>query len=352
MKFAILSISVLLSSLSAIASPYVLPSKGYLDVANSIIEVPNMPRVRSQDHLGICHAFSAATLAQKYYCDLQKVQNCSAVTPDKEISPLSVLSFKNLDEKKKLENIAINERSLQLKGGGNAFVNLWNSQESFSFFQEACFPFDQFVEKFGQNKEMMDATIAKLERFFKANKKSATEAEAVEACPSCLQEERNLVATIFPQDKYKNKLEHGLTKNTFPEFLYETLFAAGCKKINMPSPNVNLFPDFKQESTDEEVTNKIKEVLATGVPLQISNVMSVVNYEKIGHVFVISGYKKVCKPNGECLELVKAHNSFGKEWQDQANGGWIVLSDLLKSKEDRVNGKHKSASLSWLTEKK
>lgn len=352
MKFLAFNFINLMIATLAYASPYMIASSDFVDVVGSKVEIPNMPRIRSQDHLGICHAFSATTLAQKYYCDLQKIQNCAEVPPDKEISPLSVLSFKNLDEKKKLENIAINERSLQLKGGGNAFINLWNSQESFSFFQEACFPFDQFVEKFGQNKEMMDATIAKLERFFKANKKSATEAEAVESCPSCLQEEKNLVATIFPQDKYKNKLEYGLTKNTFPEFLYETLFAAGCKKINMPSPNVNLYPDFKQEATDEEVTNKIKEVLASGIPLQISNVMSVVNNEKIGHVFVISGYKKVCKPNGECLDLVKAHNSFGKEWQDQANGGWIVLSDLLKSKEDRVNGKHKSASLSWLTEKK
>ena len=346
---------ILLIASNGFSATYVIPSLGYSDVANSVIEIPNMPRIRSQDHLGICHAFSATALAQKYYCDLQKIQNCSEVSPEKEISPLSVLSFSKIDEKKKIENILINDRSLNIKEGGYSFLNLWNAQESFSFFQEACFPFDQFVERFGQSKEMMNTTISKLERYYNKNKKSSTEADAVEACPSCLQDEnevKNLVASIFPQDKYQKKIEYGLTKNSFPEFLYETLFAAGCKKINMPSPKVNLYPDFNQESTDAELANKIKEVLASGVPLQISNVSAVSNNVKENHHFVISGFKKVCKPNGECLDLVKAHNSWGKEWQDKAKGGWLVLNDLLVNKEDRVNGKHKVASISWLTEKK
>ncbi len=347
--------SFLLIASNSFSATYVVPSPGYSDVVNSIIEIPNMPRIRNQHHLGICHAFSATALAQKFYCDLQKIQNCSEATPEKEISPLSVLSFSKIDKKKALENILINDRSLDLKKGGYAFLNLWNAQESFSFFQEACFPFDQFLEKYGKSEEMMDLTISRLERFYNKNKRLSTETDVAEACPSCIQEEnevKNLVASVFPEDKYRNKIEYGLTKNSFPEFLYETLFAAGCRKINMPSPQVNLYPDFNQEVTDSELVNKIKEVLASGVPIQISNVSSVRNNVKENHHFVISGFKKVCWPNGECLDLVKAHNSWGKEWQDKTKGGWIVLNNLLINKEDRVNGKHKVASISWLTVKK
>ena len=109
---------ILLIASNGFSATYVIPSLGYSDVANSVIEIPNMPRIRSQDHLGICHAFSATALAQKYYCDLQKIQNCSEVSPEKEISPLSVLSFSKIDEKKKIENILINDRSLNIKEGG------------------------------------------------------------------------------------------------------------------------------------------------------------------------------------------------------------------------------------------
>lgn len=352
MKFLFFSLINLIIGTVANASPYFLAGPDYVDVAGSKVEIPNMPRFRSQDHLGICHAFSAATLAQKFYCDLQKIQNCAEVPPEKEISPLSVLSFQYLDENKKKENIAINDRSLRLTGGGSSYYNLLNSQDSFSFFQEACFPFDQFVEKFGQNKEMMDATIAKLERFYNAHKKSSTQAEAVESCPSCLQEEKILVASLFPSNKYKNKLEFGLTKSTFYEFLYETLFAAGCKKINMPSPTVNVFPEIGQLSTSSELKAKIREVIDTGVPLQISSVCTKINEVCDKHTFVMSGYKKVCKPNGECLDMVKAHNSYGKEWQTRANDGWIGLDELIKNTANRNGSKHLEASISWLTVKK
>lgn len=351
MKLFVFSFISLIIAKFSNASPYMVAGPGYVDVAGSKVEISNMPRVRSQDHIGICHAFSATTLAQKYYCDLQKITNCAEVLPDKEISPLSVLSFQYLDENKKKENIAVNDRSLRLIGG-SSFLNLWNSQDSFSFFQESCFPFDQFVEKFGQNKEMMDATIAKLERFYKANKKNATESDAVESCTSCLEEENKLVSSIFPEDKYKKKLEHGLSKNTFYEFLYETLFAAGCKKINMPSPNVNFYPEKGQECTSTELKSKIKQVLDSGVPLQISSVCSKIEEACDKHGFVLSGYKKVCKSNGECLEMVKAHNSYGKEWQTKANGGWIVFDELIKHTSNRNGSKHLDASISWLTEKK
>ncbi len=351
MKFLAFNFINLMIATLSYASPYMIAGPDFVDVAGSKVEIPNMPRIRSQDHLGICHAFSAATLAQKYYCDLQKIQNCAEIPPDKEISPLSVLSFQYLDENKKKENIAINDRSLRLIGG-SSFLNLWNSQDSFSFFQEACFPFDQFVEKFGQSKEMMDATISRLERFYKTNKKSTTESDAVESCPACLEEEKKLVAELFPDEKYKKKLEFGLTKSTFYEFLYETLFAAGCKKINMPSPKVNIYPEKDQESTSAELKTKIKQVLGTGVPLQIASVCSKNEATCDKHGFVLSGYKKVCKSNGECLDMVKAHNSYGKEWQIKANEGWIVFDELIKHTSNRNGPKHLDASISWLTEKK
>ena len=66
-------------------SPYKLVSDRYKAVAGSEKIIENMPRIRSQDTLGLCYAFSSATLLQKFYCDDVKIQEF--INIDKSLLP-------------------------------------------------------------------------------------------------------------------------------------------------------------------------------------------------------------------------------------------------------------------------
>lgn len=368
MRSLILVLLLLCSSQGAWAQ-YVILGPGFVDVPGTVIEVPNMPRIRDQKHMGICWGVAATVLAQKYYCDLQQIGDCANLPPEKEISVLDLMSWEKLDEEKAKEGWAKNDRKIRLgldRGGGSPTKPLWNSQDSFSFKRESCFPLDQFYEKFGASKEALAITMSRLQLFFDTYKiqrgtgefdyKRALTIQAQE-CTSCSAElvaARKLVFEMFPLDKpdayYGQKISWGLTKSTLDHFMYEVLFAAGCKVIPMPSPTVHIFPADGQRASSQELTEKLKKMLRLGIPVGVGAVRS--KADGINHIFVISGYKNVCGAERKnCHELIKAHNSWGENWQKSANGGWIRWDDILEALDTYADGSFKPATIFWITER-
>jgi hypothetical protein len=265
-----------------------------------------------------------------------------------------------LDEAKKLEEIAINERSLHLEDGGSQFLILWNSQDSFSFFNEACFPYQKFQDIIGKTPRDGEIALKKLKLYYDAYRHKPNTAP-IPKCNNCsleLTEAERLMEALFPIQRYRNKIDFGLTKDSFEKFLYETVFAAGCKKISMPSPTVGFFPTPSNTSSTSQLKAKIIEILNTGVPLQIGNICSkrLINNQctrEMGrHAVVINGYKRACKQGKECVELVKVHNSYGDNWQERAANGWLLFDNLLEFTSHRNEyGQHLDALISWIMER-
>ena len=363
MRSLIFVLLLLCNSQGALAQ-YVILGPGFVDVPGSVIEVPNMPRIRDQKHMGICWGVAATVLAQKYYCDLQQIGDCANLPPEREISVLDLMSWEMLDEEYKKEGRASNDRKIRFgldRGGGVAWAPLAKSQNNFAFKRESCFPLDQFYEKFGASKEALAITMSRLQLFFDTYKIQRGTGEfdyktiQAQECTSCSAEliaARKLVFEMFPLDKpganYGNKIWFGLTKSTLDHFMYEVLFAAGCKVIPMPSPTVHIFPGLGQHASSQELTEKLKKMLRLGISVGIQNVRTGDGW----HTFVISGYKKVCgAEHKNCHELIKAHNSWGENWQKSANGGWIRWDDILEALDTYADGSFKPATIFWITER-
>lgn len=349
---------ILISDASnAIQTPaFILVPSNYKEVTGTKYEIENMPRIRSQDSVGACHAFSATVLIQKYYCELKKVSDCAGLPADKEISPIGVLQYSDAYEPGKEPKNYVKNTSIQLNAGGAALVALINAKNNFSFYRESCFPFDQFVEKFGASKDVMNTTLAKLEDFYKKNKyKNKTEADAAEACESCLSEKIQPISGIFPTEKYLENIHMGLKKDTFGEFLYETIFSSGCKTIDLPSPSLSIFPDVQKTTatTKDDIKNKVIEVVKSGLPVSIGEICVARAQAKDGcglHEFIVSGTKQVCD-SGKCRELFKVQNSWGQEWQKEFNGGWVDAESILDNIKTASLDKITVPVLTWIKPK-
>ena len=67
------------------------------------------------------------------------------------------------------------------------------------------------------------------------------------------------------------------------------------------------------------------------------------------HVAVVSGYKKMCKENNQCVDMLKIHNSYGKTWQKANNNGWVVADDILSALIGGSKNKIDKARMSWIS---
>lgn len=92
---------------------------------------------------------------------------------------------------------------------------------------------------------------------------------------------------------------------------------------------------------------KVKEVLKSGNPLTFDDVC--LNYSNSKctqtHSLVIAGYRKMCKSDGTCRDVVKVQNSFGKDWQEQNADGWLDAETLFRNTLSQ-KGRAKN-SLAW-----
>lgn len=330
-------------------SAFTKVSAEYQDVAGSVSEVPNMPRIRSQDSLGLCQSFAGATLLQKQYCDQEKVSNCSQVSANEEISPLHVWSYISTNKVSQEAGLKENHRHVSIEnlakvfgenvskvGSVTAFNNM--KKDGISLCSEGNFPFDQFANKYGQSEEAMSAILSNLKSTYETQK-AKMEAQSTEACDSCLKDTAMALNNVLPKpltsDTDLKVVKRGLAKDTFGEFLFESFFYK-CDKISMKFPDGRVFPAVGNTATKQQLKNKIAEVVKNGYPVGL-NSLCVDKSAKDGcgaHELVVSGFKKSCNTAGKCVDQLKVHNSWGQGWQDQyTNNGWVNADDLLNRYE-------------------
>lgn len=332
-------------------------------------EVPNMPRIRSQDSLGLCQSFSGATMLQHQYCVVYKIQDCSKISSSVEISPLNVWSY--LTPNKAGQELGVRENHTHVNIKDQATVSRENKgflipllailnmvkaavgkSDGFRLCSEKAFPFDQFANKYGQSEEAMNTILSKLDDVYQTQRKKiiSTEASATEVCNECLQATITEVNQILPRplsvESNSKLVERSLRKETFGEFLYEIMFSK-CGDITMPIPKIGEFPEAGKSSTKQELKNKLIEVLKTKTPVSYGPIcVDRSAADKCGqHNIVISGYKKVKNSNGDVKELFKIQNSWGEEWQKAStNDGWVDSKGII---DNYFSEKVVNSSLYW-----
>ncbi len=343
-----------------IFTPYKIVSNSYKTVQGSEKFIEHMPRIRSQDTLGLCCSFSNATLLQKYYCDDVGIQNCSDVSMDETISPVAITGFRepvksqkdpqtgkyDKQDKKTFAHTFLSSDGTE--EGCNATVLLDHASIQHTYCPESFFPFDQFVgmnnfsnlDRKSAQDEMGKLANGKISELQKTFNKYKTEAKAVESCTECLAE----IKKIIPINGRDDFLQRAFKKNSFQEFLHEALFKSCDKKVKLTTPTMDYFPKTDLTGKENEFTsnknhplkiqimNQIKKVVNENVPLQMSFCINRKDRDCTGvHVAVISGYKKVCNENNQCADMIKIQNSYGKTWQEMHNDGWVLADDMLNA---------------------
>ncbi len=316
--------------------------------------VKNMPRVRSQDSFNTCYGCSSATIAQKYICDNHPSyvgKNCSALTPDMEISQLDLISKSLTNRDGQSKGMPSNHTNIRIKDEDrkktSGVHSLLNAQPKFSFNSELCFPFDQLVEKYGDKSiDLTDKLLKRLEDYYISKR---TEADST--CTECLQDIDHGLNAAVTQDQFNTALK----KNSFGEFLYSLIFNKQCeKKINLPEgPNVGLFPKINEPSQKSDLLAKLKEAIGTtssNRPVLLGNVCLYLDKKSnqcFTHSVVISGYKTMCNDKKtKCKSFVKVHNCWGNDWQAANADGWVDAENLMNNVNpnlDRLN----DGVLSW-----
>ncbi|WP_415063179.1 hypothetical protein [Bdellovibrio sp.] len=319
----------------------------YKPDASSTLLAPNMPQVESQDSLGICYGFSSAAVLQQHYCQRKKL-DCGKLDPKKKISPLQMAAFSTPDKNGSPVDIDTYE---SIANGGSGFAALLTAVDLVGFGRaDSCYPFDQFVSRYGDDPRVTAALFEKLRVQFNQNKTEGT------TCIECLSQ--NLLKDF--QMKIENsKLEEALGKHDFEHFLFSIFLK---NRISDPvekdctdlikfssTATVKMFPDEKDKvATQSELIGVMKEILKNGRAIELDGICLQKSNGKCtgAHTVAIAGYRKACKANGECRESFKVHNSWGQSWQKEYDDGWVDAQTLLKETEPLEAG-----VISWIEPK-
>lgn len=325
-------------------------SKDFKPQENSVIQVSNMPRVRSQDSAGICYSFVAASLIDEANCSSQKINDCTAVSDEQKVSALDISRFSKVLDSESDTTDRFNYEGLGLEGGATVFT-LENALQSGSIAKESCAPFDQLVSNMSDPAKAIEIEKATWKRFEDAYK---TYQKKTKSCMDCgleyatavgaqIKEEFKLKATntdildAFAQDTYSKFLDKLLVPDKCWDLKNQTSLKGNWTHKAYPEPNV--------KSNYDEYIKKIKEVLTkkrplgigfcTQTPLTASSIAScgkmkngkVISGE--GHAVIIKGYRKVCNLKNECRESLQVQNSWGQSWQNSNDDGWVDAKELI-----------------------
>lgn len=319
------------------------------------IVMPNsMPRVRSQDSFPLCQSYAAATMIQYQYCKRKEIKDCSQVSPDQEVNPLSV-------HNKLMEDVrgVFSPQKINFKSGyGGAIDGISKTVDSFVHYPESCYPMDQLIAKYGDNSPAKIAqAIAKLN---KEIRKAKTEGDI---CTTCIEGVVKDLQSNVPIDEIKksileyhahnqDNIVNGKNKEVIDTYTGENLLFKllldNCKAdpISQRRSQAPKFADFPNEDGDkntESMISKVKEVLGTGNPIAFDGVC--LNYENgkceytldkkkhsAGHAVVIHEFVNLCdndKCDSGCRRAFRIQNSWGKDWQKENNNGLVDAEDLL-----------------------
>ncbi len=342
----------------------------------SLHDVGTMPAYTSQDTVGSCFGCAAAVILQKHICDTDEelkesgiACNSPAFPKNKKVSQFSMVGWSDTIEDRtvKSENpqesgIASNHASIKLykdrtdySSGSNALQNITKST-FVKYMPESCFPFDQIVNTYHEKgKEILpgrnilfETIYEKTREFYEKNKKKQTESNAV--CTTCIKE----LGDDFGSNFEEKNVAIALSKKTYGEFLYALLFK-NCSPIKVSKkPQYKEIPEGKKTLPREKILENLQKIIADKKkPVQVNSLCLKLEGAVCTsyHTTVVSGYRVACPTNNYsgagCRKQLLIHNCWGKDWQDQNNGGWVD-ADLFVQHIDYGQPSISGGELSWL----
>jgi hypothetical protein len=151
--------------------------------------------------------------------------------------------------------------------------------------------------------------------------------------------------------------------NTFDQFASELLLENKCKS----HPNLISIPPFKKKNASTNEIRSFENFISTtikllnkGITPQLSHCSgfqdSQGNWHCGRHAVIIDGYKKYCNTKRECSYSVKVKNSWGQDWQNSNNDGWIdamklhqyAIGEPINKTETKENKANYSNAMTWL----
>lgn len=330
---------------------------------DSLLQVPNMPKVRSQDTIGICYSFVAATLIDEANCSENKIADCASVHDKDKVSPLDLSRYSVLLPDDVDDTDRFNYEGL--RDGGHATLAIFNAMRTESIVRESCAPFDQVIGKADTVKSAQDLEIAMWKKFkdtYESVRKKARE------CADCGLEYATAKSDEIKKNfnlKASNKeVLEAFSQDTYGKFLDKLLIPDKCwdwENQTRLKGNWTLedYPKAGEKSDYNKMIAKVKEVLrtkrplslgfCTQVPLSVKTQMacgevkdSSGNSVGAGHALVIKGYRRVCNSKNQCYDALQVHNSWGESWQRANDDGWVDAKELLNRTF------YEAGSIAWL----
>jgi hypothetical protein len=313
-----------------------LPEASYITKPGSTLLVKNMPPVYSQGGLGICHGYSSAAVLQQYLCE-QDNWDCQHLPDKNTISPLGMSTFSRPSDVSKKVNDFERYEGIDARKGGSGAVDLINGGMVGMVYSNACYNFDKFMKVHSGDEALIFKQFGHLEDSYKLAHR-----DLKKACIDCLAAE---IEDRFNRKVTPENIKKALDKKTFEEFLY-VIFFWDCDQVVelVPRPDTTIFPESRRSDYDTVIA-KIREVLSSGKPINLDSICfsgDPLNCTE-GHSVVISGYRVMCLASGgDCRDALQIHNSWGQEWQDAYEGGWVDAKTLLDTTG------YQPGILSWL----
>lgn len=295
-------------------------------------EVSFLPRYSSQDSIGGCNGFMTWVLAQQFECKSKKL-DCKNLSSKEEISPYFFglkPPLKTTDENTKSGSVSNFETiwAENIDAALKDFITADKAQ------RDSCMPADQLANLYGltSSKEQEG-----LERSMQSQYQKIVNKTEGDICYECLVED---VKKSYGVSITKEKIEEvSEWSSNFREFLYYTIMA-DCPDIyryNNKDITYNEYPSNKDKKWNKEIAkNKIIELVKNDIPIGIGPICTtdVPLEKKCGnHAVPIVGYREVCTKSqcskNELKQLVKIQNSWGAEWQEKNDDGWVDLDNLL-----------------------
>jgi len=311
----------------------------YKEVGQSVV-IKNMPAYRTQDGLGLCYAAATTTLLDHFYCKEKKI-DCKSRSNDERISLLSVAGHNSYlgDE------IHVGGRPAKILN--NIKNKILNNKKPF-ILKEKCAPYESLMlEHYAYRDRNGMAQTAReqaagwyfLKNIFDNKYKNR---------------DRNTLACTIKEKLKINKSLESIIKTLdafiFENFVYQVLIDKGCLSQESSYIDIPLFENKNYPDHDKEKSvnytlgiEKLNNLLLNKIPVQVNICANyVVEGETAkkneimgdacsGHAVVVSGMKKVCRNKNDCKTLIKIHNSYGKDWQDNHNEGWVDAEPILKA---------------------
>lgn len=301
-----------------------MPSELLNKKPDELILASNMPKTISQGGLPICAAVAAWYLYLQKQCRTENA-DCKNLDPAKIPSVLAISGFGISDK----DYVKTQSKGVVLfDSAGDVYNSLTIMAPANRMRAETCFNLEQFnqMHRNMKNKEI-NGLFANLRTKYLENRTK----EDADICYDCI---INDLKTNFGISSDIETIRDALKKNTYDEFLYDVLLLHCKSKAKIDKFKVGRWAEPSSEGSYKSFMTTLKERLKENKPVTNAfclNKEYVPEADCESHVFVISGYRKVCDQDGRnCKEYIKTQSSWGEDYNKYYRDGWIDAENYYK----------------------